>query len=180
MRTLLPFAMALGLIGFSSGVCQTAIKQTRIEKSETRPHGPAGSVQIHQLFFERVSHSNPRKPFTFPSDLTGAESAILKSVAADCDSTLRPLNDRPVVLEARMRFVQSGQEQEAWMDPRLAELQARRDRVIVEHVEALRTLLGEPRFQAIESFVHDWYYSLKEAGAAVPGSAPAAPAAKKQ
>jgi len=60
--------------------------------------------------------------------------AILNSVAADCDSKLQPLNDRPVVLEARMRFVESGEEQEDWMDERLTELKARRDHVIVEHV----------------------------------------------
>ena len=155
MRTLLPFAIALWLKGFSPGVCQITIK-----KSETRPRGPADSVPIHQLFFERVSHSNPRAPFTFRSDLTDAEMAILNSVAAHCDSKLQPLNDRAVVLEARMRFVESGEEQEDWMDQRLTELKARRDRVIVEHVESLRTSLGEARLQVLETFVQDWYNSL--------------------
>jgi hypothetical protein len=96
-------SQSLWLKGFSPGVCQITIK-----KSETRPRGPADPVQIHQLFFERVSHSNPRTPFTFQSDLTDAEMAILNSVAAHCDSKLQPLNDRAVVLEARMRFVESG------------------------------------------------------------------------
>jgi len=155
-------------MSFSAGVCQITIK-----KSETRPRGPADPVQIHQLFFERVSHSNPRTPFTFQSDLTDAEMAILNSVAADCGSKLQPLNDRPVVLEARMRFVESGEEQEDWMDQRLTELKARRDRVIAEHVEALRTSLGEPRFQALETFVQDWYNSLTVATATGPGTAPA-------
>ena len=136
MRALLPFAVALGLMGFSPGVCQ----QITIKKSETRPRGPVGPVQIHQLFFERVSHSNPRSPFIFPSDLTAAEMAILNSVAADCDFKLQPLDDRPVVLEARMRFVESGEEQEDWIAQRLTELKARRDLVIVEHVESLRYL----------------------------------------
>ena len=173
MRTLLPFAIALCLMGSFPGVCQITIK-----KSETRPRGSADPVQIHQLFFERVSHSNPRTPFTFQSDLTDAEMAILNSVAADCDSKLQPLNDRPVVLEARMRFVESGDEQEGWMDQRLIELKARRDRVIVEHVEALRTSLGEPRFQALENFVQDWYNSLTVVTATGTGAPPAA--AKKQ
>src|ERR1700733_9568582 len=100
MRTLLPFAIALWLMGFSPGVCQISIK-----KREPRPRGPVAPVQIHQLFFERVSLSNPRTPFTFQSDLTDAEMAILNSVAAHCDSKLQPLNDRAVVLEARMGFV---------------------------------------------------------------------------
>jgi hypothetical protein len=164
--------MALGLMGSSHGVCQI-----KIMKSETRPRGPADPIQVHQLFFERVSHSNPRNPFTFQSDLTDAEMAILNSVAADCDSKLRPLDDRPVVLEARMRFVESGEEQEDWTGPRLTELKARRDRVIVEHIEALRTSLGEPRFQALETSVQDWYNSLKVVTATGAG---AAPAAKKQ
>ncbi len=168
MRTLLPFAIALGLIGFSPGVCQITSK-----KSETRPRGPADPVQLHQLFFERVSHSNPRTPFTFHSDLTDAEMAILIGVAADCDSKLQPLNDRPVVLEARVRFVESGEEQEKWMDQRLTELKARRDRVIVEHVEALQTSLGESRFQALETFVQDWYNGLTVVPATGTGAAPA-------
>jgi hypothetical protein len=174
MRTLLPFAIALGLMGFSPGVCQ----KITIKKSETRPSGPADAVQIHQLLFERVSHSNPRTPFTFQRDLTDAEMAILNSVAADCDSKLQPLNDRPVVLEARMRFVESGEEQENWLDQRLTDLKARRDRVIVEHVEALRTLLGEQRFQAFETFVHDWYNSITVVPATGTGTAPA-PARKQ-
>ena len=119
---------------FGSWAFLRASARLQIKKSETRPRGPADHVQIHQLFFERVSHSNPRTPFTFQSDLTDAEMAILNSVAADCDSKLQPLNDRPVVLEARMRFVESGEEQEDWMDERLTELKARRDHVIVEHV----------------------------------------------
>jgi hypothetical protein len=173
MRTLLPFAIALGLMGFSPGVCQIAIK-----KSETRPPGPADPVRIHQLFFKRVSHSNPRTPFTFQSNLTDAEMAILNSVAADCDSKLQPLNDGPVVMEARMRLVESGEEQETWMDQRLNELKARRDRVIVEHVEALRTSLGELRFQALESAVQDWYNSLTMVTGAGTGAA-VAPVKKK-
>ena len=173
MRTLLPFAIALGLIGFFPGVCQTIT----IEKSATRPSGPADLVQIHQLFFERVLHSHPQKPFTFQSDLTAAEMAILTSVAADCDSKLQPLDDRPVVLEARIRFVESGVEQKNWIDERLTQLKARRDRVIVEHVEALRSLLGEQRFQALETSAYNWYNSLEEAPATGTGMVPAA---KKQ
>ena len=173
MRRLLPFAIALGLMGFSPGVCQIAIK-----KSETRPRGPADPVQIHQLFFERVSHSNPRAPFTFQSDLTDAEMAILNSVAADCDSKLQLLSDGPVVLEARLRFVESGEEQEDWMDQRLTELKSRRDRVIAKHVEALRTSLGEPRFQSLETSVQDWFNSLTVVAATGAGTA-SAPARKQ-
>jgi hypothetical protein len=155
VRTLLPFAIAFGLLGGSPGLCQTAIR-----KSETAPRGPAGPVQIHQLFFERVANSNPRKPFNFQNDLTDAEMAILNNVAADCDSKLEPLNDSPVVFEARMRFVESGEEQKDWMDQRLAELKTRRDLMVLDHVQALRTSLGEPRFQALETFIQDWYKSL--------------------
>lgn len=172
MRTLLPFAIAFGLLGISPGLCQIAIK-----KSETAPHGPAGPVQIHQLFFERVANSIPRRPFTFQNDLTDAEMAILNNVAADCDSKLRPLSDGPVVLEARMRFLESGEEQEDWMDQRLAELKARRELMVLDHVQALRTSLGEPRFQALETFIQDWYKSLAVSAAT---GIPASPAPVKR
>jgi len=161
VRTLLAFTIAIGLMGKSPGVCQITVK-----KSETRPRGPAGPAQIYQLFFERVAHSNPRASFTFPGDLTDTEMAVLSGVAADCDSKLQPLDDRPVVLEARMRFLESGREQADWMDQHLIELKARRDRIVVEHVKALRTSLGEPRFQALETFVQDWYNSLAVVSAA--------------
>ncbi|MGA3241888.1 MAG: hypothetical protein ABSG03_37010 [Bryobacteraceae bacterium] len=59
-----------------------------------------------------------------------------------------------------MRFLESGEEQEDWMDQRLAKLKARRELMILDHVQALRTCLGEPRFQALETFIQDWYKSL--------------------
>src|SRR5580700_4815053 len=151
MRTLLPCAIASGLLGVSLGLCQTVIK-----KSETTPRGPASPIQVHQLFFERVARTEILRPFIFQSDLTDAEVAIVNNVAADCVSKLAPLSDNPVVWEARMRFLESGEEQEDWKSQRLTELKARRDRVIVEHVEALRASLGEPRFQALETLIQDW------------------------
>jgi hypothetical protein len=158
----------LWLLGVCPGVCQIAVK-----KSDTTPfRGPADLVQIHQLFFERMANGSPRKPITFQNDLTDAERALLNNVAADCASQLQPLDDRPVVLEARMRFVESGEEQEDWVGRRLAELKARRDRVIVEHVEALRTSLGEPRFQVLEACIQDWYKSLTVVMATGTGPAP--------
>jgi hypothetical protein len=161
MRTLLPCAIAFGLLGASLGLCQIVIK-----KSEITPRGPAGPIQIYQVFFERVVRSNPRGPFIFQFDLTGAEVAIVNNVAADCESKLEPLSDNPVVWEARMRSLESGEEQEDWRNQRLAELKARRDRVIGEHVEALRASLGEPRFQALETLIQDWYI------ASGPGTSP--------
>ena len=155
MRMLLPFAIVLGFLGVSSGLCQIAIR-----KSETAPGGLA-PTQIHQLFFERVARSNPRNPFTFQNDLTDAEMAILDNVATDCDSKLQSLTDQPVVWEARMRSIESGETQEDWMDQRLAELKVRRDRVLGEHVETLRASLGEPRFQVLETAIQDWYNSLR-------------------
>jgi hypothetical protein len=104
--------------------------------------------------------------------------AIVNKVAADCDSKLQLLSDSPLVLEARMRFLESGEEQQDWMIQRLTELKARRDRVIVEHVEALRASLGEPRFQALEASIQDWYNSLIKTPA--PGAgAPAKPVPRK-
>ena len=151
MRTLFPCALAFGTLGVSLGLFQIVIR-----KSETAPRGPAGSIQIHQLFFERVAHFNAPGPLTFQRDLTDAEVAIVKNVAADCDSKLGLLSDNPVVFEARLRFLQSGEEQKDWLSQHLTELKGRRDRVIVEHIEALRTSLGEPRFQALETLIQDW------------------------
>lgn len=166
MRALFACAIVAGSLGVSAGVCQVAIK-----KSAVAPAGPAGPIEIHQLFFQRVAHSNP---FTFQSDLTDGEVAIVNNVAADCDSKLQPLSDSRVVLEARMRFVESGEEQEDWMSQRLSELKARRDRVVMEHVEALRASLGEQRFQALETVIQDWYNSLTKIPAIVTDATPGA------
>lgn len=176
MRTLVPFAIAFGLLDVSLCLCQG------IKKSETAPPGTAGPVQIHQLFFERimrqqvvferVSDSTPRRPSTFRSNLTDGELAIVNKVAADCDSKLELLSDTPVRREALMRSLESGKEQQDWMSQRLAELKARRDRVIVEHVEALRASLGESRFQALETFIQDWYNGLIRTPPAGTGAPP--------
>ena len=181
MRTLLPCAIAFGLLGGSLCLCQTAV----LENSETRallpvrPASPldpaAGTIQVHQLFFERVANSNPQRPFTFQSNLTDAEVAVVNDVAADCASKLAPLSDEPVRWEALMRSLESGEEQDDWKSQHLAELKGRRDHVIVEHVEALRASLGEPRFQALETAIQNWYNSLT---VTVTGTV-AAPAVKK-
>jgi hypothetical protein len=76
-----------------------------------------------------------------------------------------------------MRSLESGEEQGDWTSQRLTELKARRDRVIVEHV-ALRASLGEPRFQAFETFIQDWYNNLIKAPATGIGAVPV-PAVKK-
>ena len=155
MRTLLPFATVLVLLYVSPSLCQIARK-----KSDTRPAGSTDTNQIHQVFFSRVAKSNPRNPFTFSSDLTDSEMVILNRVAADCQSGLQPLDDGPVVLEARMRFVESGEQQADWLNPRLARLKTQRDDMVVKHVEELRAALGDERFQALETAIHDWYNSL--------------------
>ena len=97
--------------------------------------------------------------------------AIVK-VAADCDSKLAPLSDDPLRWEALMRSLESGEAQGDWMNQRLTELKARRDRVIVEHDAALRASLGEPRFQALETVVQNWYSSLTVTATGT-GAAPA-------
>jgi hypothetical protein len=155
LRKLLPFSIAFLHLSVFPGFCQIAIK-----KSQTVPPGPAGLVQIYQLFFERLAKSTPRNPFTFQNDLTYAERTLLNNVADDCNSQLQRLDDRPVVLEARVRFVESGEGQEDWMDKRLAELKTRRELMVQDHVQGLRTSLGEERFQALETFIQDWYKSL--------------------
>jgi hypothetical protein len=155
MRALLPLAIAFGLLGgVSLGFCQVTGK-----KSETAPAG-IGSIEIHQLFFERMARSNPRTPFTFQSGLTVGEMAIVNNVAADCGSILGPLSDTPVRWEALMRSLESGKEQEDWLNQHLSDLKARRNHVILDHVEALRASLGEARFQALETSIQDWYISL--------------------
>jgi hypothetical protein len=107
-----------------------------------------------------MAQSNPRRPFTFQSDLTDGEIAIVNNVAADCGSKLGPLSDTPVRWEALMRSLESGKEQEDWLNQHLSDLKARRNRVILDHVEALRSSLGEARFQALETSMRDWYISL--------------------
>jgi len=156
MRTLLLLAIAFELIGgVSLGFCQVAIKPAPYKAPPS-----LDSIEIHQLFFERVARSNPRSPFTFQNDLTDGEMAIVNNVAADCDSKLGPLSDQPVRWEALMRSLESGEEQQVWLNQHLTDLKSRRKRVVLDHVEALRASLGEPRFQALETSIQDWYISL--------------------
>jgi hypothetical protein len=65
------------------------------------------------------------------------------------------------------------------MSQRLTELKARRDRVIVEHIEALRASLGEPRFQALETVIQNWYKSLTVTATGIGAVPVQVPAAKK-
>jgi hypothetical protein len=86
---------------------------------------------------------------------------IVNNVAADCDSKLGPLSDEPVRWEALMRSLESGKEQEAWLNQQLTDRKARRRRVILDHIEALRASLDEPRFQSLETSIQNWYMSLR-------------------
>jgi hypothetical protein len=86
--------------------------------------------------------------------VTDAEAASLTAISKDCGVKLSQLDGTPgpSKFEALMRSIESG-ETLAQLEQRMKELDERRDQVVRDHVEQLKTALGDSRFQVVDAFV---------------------------
>jgi hypothetical protein len=94
--------------------------------------------------------------------LTEAESQILIAVAADCEVRVRQFDNmsQPLIFDARLRIL-AGEDAASISHAvqQLNDLAEKHDEIVLDHVERLRTALGESPFATLDS----WVRSRKQA-----------------
>ena len=85
--------------------------------------------------------------------LTDSEVAILDSTATDCLSQIKPfLIAGKLTFESRLQPVASGRVSDD-LAQRIQDLDTKREEVVLKHVDALKTALGDSRFQVLDEYV---------------------------
>ncbi|MEP7355157.1 MAG: hypothetical protein ABI824_18155 [Acidobacteriota bacterium] len=131
-------------------------------------HNPA----TYEAFFQAVTHWPPATTraalngsttefeFVTPSieeaiGITAAEAQTLRTIAADFDEKNEVIRQaiKPLVFETRLANL----EEAARSNPvaqQYSDLGRQRTQLILDHLETLKTALGEARFRLVEAFVN--------------------------
>jgi hypothetical protein len=128
---------------------------------------------VFRSYFLTAAHSKD----AIPASLTDSETRELATIAASYETKAQALSTAPFVFEARLRAIESPQEDSAaWLDRQLKELDVRRTRLLLEHIQQARSALGAARFEAVEQHVEAWHKAVTAPPA---GPFPKAAAPKK-
>jgi len=89
--------------------------------------------------------------------LTSGEAEILRKIAVACVAKMRALNAaaQPSTFEARLRLLDTAEpiEEKVRVRQRLDDIENRRDQIVRSCLDELRSGLGEPRFEVVQSYV---------------------------
>jgi hypothetical protein len=138
-----------GLIA-SPGFCQTSIP-------DSPPSSPPDYV-TYQNFFRQVKDLGIR-PLSDEAiaslDLTNQELGPLVKIAVDFEAETDSFDKalRPLIFKARMQAIESESVSPA-LQKKLHDVENRRSLMILDHVQQLKTSLGESRFVMLNEFLH--------------------------
>ena len=89
--------------------------------------------------------------------LTDRETEILHSLATDCDTKARTLDDavRPAIFEARLQLIDSADKpaQVQLIQQRLHDIENRRNQIVRVCIDELRGALSGPRFEVVQLYI---------------------------
>jgi len=162
-------AIAVGVMAFCGlSFCQTA----NVDGSPQ----PVPAVAAYRAFFQQVltfkKISNPAAPVVSSAEpvlnhppnpwdnlraavgLSDRELVMLIGIAADCDAKLAPLDQavRPLTFESRLAYVESGTIPAA-LSQRMIDLEKRREQVVLDRIQQIKTGLSEPAFRKLDYYV---------------------------
>ena len=107
----------------------------------------------YESFFRQVSRLTPASPLLENAlGTTTEEAQLLSRIANDCEAKSAAFTDemRTVFLGIQLAtFAEEAPPESAVR--RYGELNRERAQMVLDHIQAMRTLLGEPRFQRIEA-----------------------------
>jgi hypothetical protein len=111
------------------------------------------------LFQSSLVNGQPTKP-PLPSvqegaGLTDAEMKALIGIAANCrDATDAVYRQHPhFVFDALMESIETGKDNSAEVQQLAKDMQDQAERVVMDHVQQLRTAFGDARFQALGAWL---------------------------
>ena len=86
--------------------------------------------------------------------VTQEESENLHALASDCVTEIGLIDkvSKPLTFEARVRSIESNGT-DLRLAKRFKELQDKRRQTILDHIDRLKALLGDSRFQTLDAFV---------------------------
>jgi hypothetical protein len=147
------------VVGFWHALCQSGAS-------------PTSDVSAYETFFHQVDvvQVTPRAgdftllngqgtsvslpPIETRMGLSHDQAALLRVSALDCVAEIRSVDDdiRPLTFDARIQTIEYG-EPAVWVIQRLADLNQKRNQVLVDHVQHLRVALGDAAFATLDTFV---------------------------
>ena len=151
--------MAMWLAGcFCQCVCQT-------DPSAPAPRQEPSDYSLYSAFFQRVAiqskptllngqPADPPKPsIQEATGLTDREMKALNGIAADCQASIDSIyRQRPgFVFEALLESIESGKDTSGDVQQLAKDRENQRERIVLDHVQQLRTAFGAARFQALDS-----------------------------
>jgi hypothetical protein len=122
--------------------------------------GWAADVSTFESYLLTVAQSKeaPAAP------LSESELRELKAIASDYVTKSSALGYNGVVFEARLRAIAANSTNDAeWEQEQMRALERRRAALLTAHIEQLKTVLGNPRFSALELHVEAWHRALMAA-----------------
>jgi hypothetical protein len=153
----------LALFGPLSGLC---LCQSRDAQESIRPR--AGEVAAYQLVLENIATADrvgssdvsaPDKPVPQAAgSLTDAEFQAVRGVARDYESKNAVFLDRarPLRMDAVLESVDTGQVSEK-LAKRIDDLQNEHDKMVLDQVQKLKTVVGDSRFEVLGALVRARY-----------------------
>jgi hypothetical protein len=119
--------------------------------------GWASDASAFESYFVTVAQSKeaPAAP------LSESELRELKAIASDYAAKSLALGHSGVVFEARLRAIAANSSNDAeWEQEQMRALERRRAALLADHIEQLKTALGNPGFSALELHVEAWHKAL--------------------
>ena len=132
-------------------VCAPAFGQSKVS-----PQGSTPDPDLYEILFRGLAQmKDPRNLYFLRAiALTQEEAENLHALASDCVTEIGLIDkaSKPLTFEARVRSIES-----SGTDLRLAkrfkELQDKRRQTILDHIDRLKALVGDSRFQTLDAFL---------------------------
>ena len=161
MGRTLRLAMAFGMIGcFWQGICQPGTS----DLSQRNSPDPASFEPFFREVAQLKNLSGPvllnGQPSKLPPPtaqnaigLTDEESQILNAVASDCEAKIHLFDGsvRSLIFEARLQLIEA--DNAALPIQQLQDLHRERNRILLTHIQQLRTAFGDSRFKMLDAYV---------------------------
>ena len=131
--------------------CSPAFGQSKVS-----PQGSTPDPDLYEFLFRGLAQiKDPRNLYFLDAiALTQKEAESLHALALDCVTEIGLIDkaSKPLTFEARVRSIDSNGK-DLRPAKRFKELQDKRRQAILDHIQRLKALLGESRFETLDAFV---------------------------
>jgi hypothetical protein len=112
------------------------------------------ALQARSILLNGQPVTLPQPAIQEAAGLTDQEMKDLNRIAADCQTSVRAVERRPhAVFDALMESIETGKDTTAEVQQLAKEEESQRQRIVLDHIQQLRTALGDARFQALTAWL---------------------------